>query len=359
MRIVYDYQIFAAQEFGGISRYFVELAAGLASRNENEVSLLAPLHVNHYLRDQQRARVLGLGIPKLPRSTSMLSKIDFALSQAALPWIKPQILHETYYCAKSLHARGAKRVLTVLDMIHEKFPESFSPADRTVELKKIAVARADHILCISESTKRDLMEILGVPEKKLSVVYLGHSFGDRSLNSQPLIASPYILFVGPRGGYKNFRLLLEVFTKNPSLYEQFTLVCAGGGQFTEEEKSIIGDKKVSQRFASDAELASLFRHAAAFVYPSMYEGFGIPPLEAMSAGCPVVCGNGGSLPEVTGEAAEIFDSRSEASLAAALGKVLFSEENSSRLRQKGSERVKMFSWSKCAEGTQKVYESIL
>ena len=110
---------------------------------------------------------------------------------------------------------------------------------------------------------------------------------------------------------------------------------------------------------NDSVLAGLYSSARVLVYPSLYEGFGIPPLEAMSFGCPVICANTSSLPEVVGDAARLFDPTSESDLRAALEAVVFSSEYTVRLKANGLERVKMFSWEKCADETLKVYKKVL
>lgn len=364
-KIIFDFQIFSAQQFGGISRYYCELADELTAREGLDVSVLAPFYINEYLGGSHKFRKCGIKVPKIPKTVAVLGSLNRGVSSLFLGLANADIFHETYYSDRVLRAGTAKRVLTVLDMIHEKFPQHFSTNDRTPELKRLSVERADHIICISESTRKDLIDILRVPREKTSVVYLGHSFHAENSTGMKAVTSlqdkPYILFVGPRGGYKDFKSLLEAFSRDEKIHRNFRLICAGGSAFSESEQGLIRrlpEGSVAQLFATDDVLASLYSHANAFVYPSLYEGFGIPPLEAMSYGCPVITTSGGSLPEVVGDAAEVFPAGSVDGLANALNQVLFSEARRQELKAKGFERVKRFTWATCADETLKVYNSL-
>lgn len=366
MKILFDGQIFATQEFGGISRYYHELAGALGSLGGVKVDIMAPLYINNYLRTGAGYELHGWKAPKIKRATGILNRVNCMFTGLAVPACDPDIFHETYYSAQALPLRRARRVITVLDMIHERFPQHFASADRTSDLKKVSVARADHILCISECTRRDLIDILRVPKEKTSVVYLGHSFAAERLAPGAVRAAPqerpFILYVGPRGGYKDFGTLLRAFASRERIYRAFHLVCAGGGEFGTAEQEMIQrlpEGTVTQVFADDALLADLYENAAVFVYSSLYEGFGIPPLEAMSHGCPVITTRGGSLPEVVGDAAEIFDAGSGEALAWALERVLFSESRRAELKSRGFQRVKRFTWATCATQTLNVYKSLI
>ena len=247
-------------------------------------------------------------------------------------------------------------------MIHERFPENFSPADPTRREKAMAVARADHVICVSEQTRKDLIDILGVSAGKTSVVHLGFALtnGPRPAEKRPPLEQPYVLFVGSRGGYKNFSQLLLAYAASPALHEQVRLVCFGGGAFRPEEldaiaKTGLDPSKVIQMAGGDDVLANCYRHARAFIYPSRYEGFGIPPLEAMSFDCPVACSNVSSIPEVVGDAAEMFDPDSVDAMARAVERVVNDDDRRRSLIALGRERLKKFSWAACAKETLNVY----
>ena len=363
INVVYDYQIFSKQRYGGISRYFCELAKGMASNENFDVKILAGAYINEYLCTAPSNLGVGIKIPKIQRTGKVIEQANILFSKFWLQSYSINILHETFYAPQSLAPSNAKKVLTVYDMIFEKL----YPDDYVNKLKEMAVCRADHIICISESTRDDLLNLISIDPDKVSVIYLGHSPGndlpEQQLHEQPLDA-PYILYVGDRYGYKNFSGLLQAYANSEQLNKDFKLVCFGGPPLFSEELSRAHQLGMTEgsllHFSgSDALLKQFYQGASAFVYPSMYEGFGIPPLEAMSLSCPVICSNTSSIPEVVGNAAELFDPNNIESIAAAMEKVLYSTECSEHLKSLGHERIKLFPWEKCVKQTQEVYLSLL
>jgi glycosyltransferase involved in cell wall biosynthesis len=205
-----------------------------------------------------------------------------------------------------------------------------------------------------------VLELLHVPEEKTSVVYHGHSFDKRNETSLVSIRKPYLLYVGQRGGYKNFDLLLRAYAHSPKLGKIFSLICFGGGAFRPAEQMRIKElgllsQDVMQVSGDDTFLEGLYRGAEAFIYPSLYEGFGIPLLEAMALSCPVVCSNASCFSEVVGGAAEFFDAGDEESIRTSIEKVVFSNEYKTACVQRGRERAKLFSWDRCAKETMQIY----
>lgn len=367
MKIAYDHQIFSSQRFGGISRYFFELAKHLAgSVNDSvECQIVSPIYVNDYLQHASHPlRVLGIHAPVFRGSNRLYRPINKLLSPQILKRWRPDILHETYYCSNNFAPRGCRTVVTVYDMIHELYPENFSPHDKTSELKRAAVTRADHIVCISENTRHDLIRLLGVPAEKTTVVHLGFALTESKVAALPLPRKPFLLYVGSRGGYKNFDRLLEAYADRPSLHGAYDLVAFGGGSFSAQEQTRLSNlglhgDQVRQIGGDDTVLAALYLQATLFVYPSLYEGFGIPPLEAMSFNCPVSCSNTSSIPEVVGDAAVLFDPHQSSAIADAL-EVLTADVALQRdLRQRGLKRIQAFSWQQCATETLGVYRKVL
>jgi glycosyltransferase involved in cell wall biosynthesis len=252
-------------------------------------------------------------------------------------------------------------------MIHELFADQFSPRDPTSADKRRSVREADRVLCISQNTANDLMRLFGVPAEKIAVTYLG--FSDVFTEPPPAGETsphdrPYLLYVGHRGGYKNFRATLQAYADSPSLREQFDLVTFGGFLLGEEERLLakslgLAPTQLRRLAGSDADLARAYRHARVFVYPSLYEGFGIPPLEAMSAGCVVACADTSSIPEVVGDAAATFDPSDVGSIRRTMEQACFDEALRHRLVQGGRERVGAFSWDRCARDTVQAYRTTL
>ncbi|MCQ4312601.1 glycosyltransferase family 4 protein [Pseudomonas stutzeri] len=362
MRIAFDYQIFSLQAYGGISRYYVRLADALAIAG-NDVGIFAPLHCNEYMSQLPAGVVNGRkvdgGLSKLLRFSHPINRLAASLS---LRKYKPDLLHETYFSSDGMGGHNLPVVLTVYDMVHELFPSEFSRFG-AARHKRRAIQRADHIICISENTRQDLIYFFDVDPQKVSVVYLGvdpaKAYGSGQVSTGQ---KPYILFVGQRAGYKNFHCLVRAFSMSERLKADYNLVCFGGGVFTSAEQGTLYDLGISAGVVhvggSDSDLASVYANASAFVYPSKYEGFGLPPLEAMAYGCPVVVSHSSSMPEVVGDAGEYFTPDCPEHLLASLEGVLFDDERRSSLIACGKERLKRFTWQGCAADTLSVYEKV-
>jgi glycosyltransferase involved in cell wall biosynthesis len=363
--VVYDHQIFGWQQYGGISRYFFEVAKRIQAFDEYEVEILSPLFVNKYLKNDPTLRVRGKYVRRLPKTTRIIQGVNARLVQRMLRKTPPDIVHETYYLGRKLASGKTKTTITVYDMTHEKLPQFFTSRETTSERKKAAVHRADHVICISENTRSDLIELFGVDPQKTSVIYLAVSPLDtRKSHVPPVVGTPYIAYVGLRSSYKNFSGLLQAFASSEFLRSNFSIVCVGGEPVSRRDSELIErfhlrKDQVLHIKGEDDVLAAVYRDAATFVYPSLYEGFGLPPLEAMSAACPVVCSNKSSLPEVCGEAAEYFDPTSPESIAAAIERVVSSSTLRQNLIALGLERIKMFSWDMCATQTASVYRQLV
>jgi glycosyltransferase involved in cell wall biosynthesis len=367
MKIVFDHQIFCSQEYGGISRYIYELSKHLSTTCRQDVAVITPFYVNQYLKYADRfVEIYGFPVKKFRRTGRLARIINWLVALPISRLLQPQIVHETYYSARSIAPKRAKVILTVHDMIHERFADEFSIFDVTSREKAIAVARADHIICISDQTRQDLIEILAVKPEKISVVYHGFSLTSNKVPFKKLkgFMRPFFLYVGVRNGYKNFEKLLDAFAKSIILKKDIDIVCFGGGAFASNELVLLKSlgltlENVRQVSGSDEKLAIYYQSAIAFVYPSLYEGFGIPPLEAMSYDCPVVCSNVSSIPEVVSDAGLMFDPYSTESIMLALEQIVSDESLRIDLINRGRERIKEFSWHRCAKETLDVYLKVV
>ncbi len=370
MRVAFDQQVFLLQEYGGISRYFCSLVKQLQKIENVEPQIFAPLHFNRNLAALQLA---GAGrrylLPKLNtkvfRAISYLSEF---LSHRSINRFKPDIIHETYFSNNAVYSFKAKRVLTVYDLIHERYPSLFRNSHMTSGPKKAAANRVDHVICISESTRRDVIEYCDVAPEKTSVIYLGVDTKFIQMDSQaPLSKSterPFFLYVGARRGYKNFGLFIRAFASSKWLKSEMDIICFGGGALQREEMELaahlgLREGQLTQLGGEDAVLVQLYRLATALVYPSLYEGFGIPPLEAMAAGCPVLSSNTSSLPEVVGGAGEYFDPNDEVDIMRAMERVVGSPSRRAELIALGLQQYRKFTWQKCAEETHEIYRKLL
>lgn len=350
------------QTHGGVSRYVARLAEALADRADVVPRIVAPFHVNRHLDDAPARLVLGRRVPDGRWAGRAARAVSRLATPPLLRAFDPDIVHESYYWPRRTAPRRARLVVTVYDLIHEKHPESFPADDPASVNKRAAVERADLVLCISESTRADLVALYPAAAAKARVTLLG--FDPPPAGVAPRRRErPYLLFVGARGGYKNFAGLLDAYAESAALRGGFDVAAVGGGPFDTDETAAIARHglagRVTQHAADDRALAGWYAGAAAFVYPSLYEGFGIPPLEAMAARVPVVAMRASSVPEVCGDAAEYADPEDVPSLGAAIEAVVLSSDRAATLVAAGTARLERFSWTRCAADTVAGYRTLL
>jgi glycosyltransferase involved in cell wall biosynthesis len=366
MKLLYDHQIFSSQRYGGISRYFYELIKAFDQMEDVKINTSLLISNNHYISNQQHVKYIDF----LPNKYfigkhKLFNIINTPMSILKLKQQNFDIFHPTYYNPYFLKSiKNKPFVLTVYDMIHEKFKDTFSLKDKTSDYKKLLVEKASKIIAISKSTKNDLIDIFGTDSSKIEVVYLGNSMDYKlSKNIEIPIPKKYILFVGSRGGYKNFKLFIhsmfELLQKDRTLF----VVCVGGNKFNKEEIQLFSELNITQQLVQfsldDDKLAYFYINAQLFVFPSLYEGFGIPVLESFACHCPLVCSNTSSLPEVAGEAACYFDPYSESSIKENVRKVLENDLLRKQMILKGKEQLQYFSWEKTVLETKQIYERII
>jgi len=364
MKILFDYEIFYQQKIGGISNYFIHLADELINKNI-DIKFSCPLHKNVYLDQISNKYKYGINIKKFPASFKFLIEyINNFVTKKIIKNYQPEIIHQTYYSSKN-KKKEAKVVCTVYDMINEKFPNFCKNSNLITEMKKKTIINADHILCISLKTKQDLMEIFNIKEKKISVTLLASTITKNiKENSNFLKLKNHLLFVGSRYGYKNFEGFIKAYSSSNFLKNNFKIIAFGGEKFSKIDfeilkKSNIKNESVIFLNDMDCKLTDLYKSVSALIYPSLYEGFGLPILEAMEMGCPVISSNGGSLPEVGGIKLRYFNPNQIDSMTNALEDVLSSKEKQHDLIQYGFKRNKEFSWSKCASETIHAYNNLL
>jgi glycosyltransferase involved in cell wall biosynthesis len=383
MKILYDYQHLYSQRIGGVSRIYAELIkeyklsgdeidVGLEYSNNLYLKQIEGLDIKPYYAVDEF--LFGLNFRGKLRIYQQFQKIGFIknfekhnklLSIEKLKAQNFDVFHPTFYNPYFLEYIGNKPfVLTILDLIYEKFRND-DIAKKERESKILLSKKASKIIAISESTKKDAIEILGIPEGKIEVIHLGNSLKNEAIEDQDFVAklpSRYILFVGGRIDYKNFNsfydALLPLLRNDKSLH----LVCTGH-PFTPQENIKFNINGVVDQvhfiFAEEKDFATLYSRALSFVFPSKYEGFGIPILEAFACECPVICSNLSSLPEVAGDAALYIDPNNVQGMTDVLNRVVNDESLRKSLIVKGTRRLEDFSWQKTAEQTYKVYESVI
>jgi glycosyltransferase involved in cell wall biosynthesis len=369
MKILLDPQIFNSQKYGGISRYYTEIFSILSLKSNVHVTVPLYTTKNVYFnassliteKQKENFRIFklfsffGISLRKRVKKASFLEAIK-SFAQDNFDLFIP-----TYYDPYFLEHIGSKPfVLTVYDMIHELFPQYFlGEKQNTVENKNLLMERATKIIAVSENTKRDIIRLCPkIDSNKIVVIYHGCSIKVHS-NIKVDLPSKYILFVGVRENYKGFLFMINAIKDMLLANSQLFLVCAGGGGFSKGENDFIVNlglkKKIIQRNFKEEELGVYYKNAICFVFPSMYEGFGIPVLESMASGCPIVLTNNSSLPEVAGDAGIYFEYNNSEDLKNKIEKVMSDSVFRTDYIQKGLIQAQKFTWNDAAEKCYKLY----
>jgi glycosyltransferase involved in cell wall biosynthesis len=363
MRVLFDHQIFSWQDFGGISRYFCELFGYF---NEIDVINSTIFSNNSYLAEKKYFKYFKF-FPgfNFKGKQYLMNTINEKSSIYFLKKSNYDVLHPTYYNPYFIdYAKSKPIVLTVHDMTHERVSNLFGQNDQASLLKRECIKRADKIIAVSENTKNDIIDILNVPEGKIDVIYHGinqNIFFD--ISDSKIFNFPYILFIGDRdNGYKNFHRFIKAFAELAQSSSELKLVCSGN-KFNKKELDLFKTlgiyKNVIHFYASEALLSKLYRDAILFIYPSLYEGFGFPILEAFKNGCPVVLSKASCFSEIALYAGEYFDPYDINSILNALKSVVFSSIRQADLKQKGYKRMKNFTWEESSAKTLEIYSSLV
>ena len=365
MKILYDHQIFTQQQYGGISRYFYELIKRFDGI-ENSCDVATMFSNNAYYNKEVNPKLKSFFPNKNFRGKGrMVKMLNQVVSNYQIRKGDFNVLHPTYYDDYFLdRIKGNPFVVTFYDMIHEKFSDQFENLKLDTKIfdnKKRLLEHSSKIIAISETTKNDIMEIFDVDSSKIDVVYLGNSLQNFDIGNQRLIDEDYILFVGNRAIYKNFNFFVSSVAQL-LIDNNLKLICAGGDDFSHEEVALLKYLKlekqvVLKKIFNDDVLANYYANALFFCFPSLYEGFGIPVLETFACGCPALLSNGGSLPEVGGDAALYFDPTDAESLIKSASELINNKSLRLILKEKGHDRLKEFSWDKTFQDHLNVYKN--
>lgn len=382
MKVLYDLQAFDMQTHGGVSRCFAELYSHRPAFVDAHISVKETDNVylhelgfppkgtlyKNFLCDKDTKLKHFLFKLKYNIKYGKFSRLDkrplinLFETESVLKKGDFDIFHPTFFDDYFLPFLGKKPfVITVHDMI----PEIFSIDKHQVEQKLAIIPKATHIVAVSERTKQDLVRIMHVPEEKVSVIYHGSDEEPYTPSTTAPIAEEYILFVGTRYEYKNFKAFCKSCVGILKRHPQLKIVCTGVPFSPEEiqffESLGIKERMVHKFVQTSQELLDLYHYAFTFVYPSKYEGFGIPILEAYKADCPVMLNRASCFPEIAGDAAVFFDLNSEKSDFEEQFETLYRLTGDEReeLIQRQRERMKLYSWSKSAAQLADVYKDVL
>ena len=369
MKVLFDYQIFTLQKYGGISRYFYELMNNFYQQKDIEIEFPLYFSNNENIKSAKFSNHktffpnTSFGLKN--NITRKLNKKNIKISSDIIARQNYDLIHPTYYETYFIELLGNKPfVLTIHDMTYEVFPNLFGTNDKTAEYKKFLAAKAGKIITISQNTKKDIIKFYNIEESKIIITPLANSLFPKNIEHLKInLPEKYLLYVGSRKAYKNFGNLLVASKTILNEFNDIFIVCAGGGNFSKEEQYKIKElglaNKVKHFSINDQTLQYFYSNALAFIFPSLYEGFGIPILEAFACKCPVLLSNTSSFPEVAGEAGLYFDPENIESIQGAIKKIITNEKARKELISAGSIKLKEYSWEKTAAQTKLVYESVL
>lgn len=361
IKVLFDHQIFSLQVYGGISRYFANIIENCGKRTDITATCELLYSINYYYKNDSpsfKKRIFKL----LTRNKFDIYQKNKKYSKYLIKQGNFDIFHPTYYDTYYLSYLKKPLVITIHDMIHEHFSQFFPLDDPISQQKKQLALAADRIIAISETTKTDIISYLGIAPEKIKVIPHGIDSVIPQYENVENLPQRYLLFVGNRDGYKNFSLLREAFAELVKTDQSLHLVVAGGA-FTDEENDILTEhsihNKIIQLAATDGQLNTLYKNAICFIFPSKYEGFGIPILEAFKNNCPVLLSNCSCFPEIAGDAALYFEPASIQSLIDQIILIQQDMDLKNKLVASGVLKLQTYTLDKCLQETSNLYKEIM
>lgn len=391
IRILFDHQIFEMQNTGGISRYFSELFIEWSNYNSIQYILSTQYSDNKYLNEQILKRnIFGTPMrlhddnlnylaPLLKINPEVYRKIyDYVYYRnedkkknlnklATIEQMKTHdydIFHPTYFDDYFFPFLDKKPyVITVHDLIEELYPEFFIKTNLNLVKKGNLIKRASHVIAVSENTKKDIIKIFGIPSEKITTIYHGHRHKKLITIDIPNFPKLFFLYIGQRHHYKNFYFTVEALGPLLESYPDIKIICLGGQNLTREERTFFLHLNLENRIfwidASDEVLAYCYHHAIALLYTSLYEGFGIPVIEAFYEGCPVIGSNTSSIPEIGKDAIAYISPKNPQTILNAAKRILTEPDYRNHLIMRGKELAPLYSWNHTAKQTLEVYKKVL
>lgn len=366
IEVLYDYQVLRFQQYGGISRYFYEIYTSFRTKYIDKmwVNISVLFSCNHYFIPYVRRYEKS---PKYVCKLLNYCKIIFHICGHYLSGHPYDVIHPTYYFPGYLSfipafiRRKSKLVITVYDMIYEMF----YPQEKSIAKKrKDIILGADGIIAISQKTKEDIMSIYpDIPDQKIRVIYLGNSMKEPMCKNKIQFPKRYILMVGNRDFYKNGTIVFRALKRIRNIFGDIQLLCVGGGSFNDDEINILNELKLEKaviHMSLDGDgIYYAYRYASCLIFPSLYEGFGLPILEAFYCECPVILSNASCFPEIAQDGALYFEPDNVDELVEKIQLVVGNREISDKLIEKGKQRLQFFSWDKTAAETYEFYKEVI
>lgn len=362
MKILYDHLGFM-ERAGGVSRYYSKMIPNLDKDINYEV--VVQFSSNYYLSELLDRKAIPFIRWNFPHKDRLYSELNKPHSINRIKKGDYDVYHMTHcdpYGFKYVPA-GKKKVMTIHDLNLVMLPGIVRDDFSLKVWQKQSAQLVDAIVTVSENTKKDIIEQWNISPEKVHVIYHGVPYINYDVlkASQNLVDFPYVLYVGSRANFKNFEKLVNVFSRLKNHCDNLHLVCTGS-PFSKKELDYFNALDVSEFVqcisVTDQQLYLLYYYALCYVYPSLYEGFGLPLLEAMACMCPVVCSNSSCFPEIAGNAAVFFDPNSEDEMFQKIYDLILSPAKQTELRERGFENIKRFSWEKSGSQHSDFYKQL-
>jgi glycosyltransferase involved in cell wall biosynthesis len=367
MKVFYDHQIFCEQSFGGISRYFYELIKG-----SNEWGLFTSIYEvkfsNNIYSQILQPDNNWLTNARFKGKKDLVRMINLLNTKLKTTHTQFDIFHPTYFHQSAIkNKRNKPMFITVFDMIDEKYHRDKQKFSKLIKHRERVIKSANHIITISENTKKDLIEHFNIDPIKVTSIHLASSLNVNNAVNLELDdkANPFILYIGNRSGiHKNFDNYLKSIMIIAEEDRNLQFVFGGGGEFTEAEKKVFQKSGIKERIIykpirNDNDLIMLYKQASMLIYPSLYEGFGLPLVEAFSCGLPCATSRGSCLEEIGGNAVAYFDPLDPSDIATVSMKLLQNKFERENLVKIGNERATLFTWKNTVFKTNQLYNDFL
>ena len=351
------------KELHGIARYTYELINNLARDYKVNLTLLT--------NNEEESRALFIAHKNLNyitmKSKFLSPKEQFELPRLLNKYSKNYIFHSPSFSSSPF--LKIKSIMTIHDLNHIRYPQFYTPLHRYYYnfIVKPCALKCSKILTVSQFSKRELLEWLKCDEEKISVTYNGidGKFSREkdetkleAIRKKYKLPKNFVLYVGNQKPHKNVEVLVRAMQ-----YVESDIKLVMNGKYTENISAIIDEKNLKDKiqaigFIEDEDLPILYSCAHLFVFPSLYEGFGLPPLEAMACGCPAIVADTSSLPEAVGEAAIKFKATDYEALGKAINEILNNEELKNKLVADGLEQAARYKWKETAALTYNIYKEL-